>query len=146
MSLSDTCYKMLAEMSQTVLHYGKNEHYTGYLSGLVDAMFLLADVALRLSTFDPLYQQYAQLAVAKLVFTTFVPDDADEDRYPRRHVEMVLVEIACSNTQFARALLALEEWLVTTDAHHCLANVRPQYALVADILENARWSTAGLAA
>jgi hypothetical protein len=146
MSLSDTCYKMLAELSQTVLHYSEEEHYTGYVSGVVDAMFSLADVASRLNSFDTLYQQNAELTVAKLIFTTLVPDDPDDERYPRWHIVMLLVDIACSNKRFARALVVLEEWLATIEGHHCLANECPKFGLVADVLENARWSTAGLAA
>jgi len=146
MTLSDTCYKTLANLSSTVLLYSEQEHYTGYLSGVFDAMFALADVALRMRTFDPLYPQYAELGIAKLMFTTLVPDNFGDDRYPRWHITMVLVDIASSNKQFARALLLLEEWLTTIDGHYCMTNECTKFSLVADVLEDARWSTAGLAA
>lgn len=137
---------MLSDLSSTVQHYSEEEHNTGYLSGVVDAMFALADVASRMNAFDPLYPQYAELAVARLMFTTLVPDNVDHDRHSRCCKTMLLVDLACNNKQFARALLVLEEWLATIDGHYCLMNECPQFAIVADVLENARWSTAGLAA
>lgn len=146
MALSDTCYDALNDLGNGFKRYCHWYDNTEYCSGIIDAMFDLAAVAVKIDMNDPFVSRDFNLTVSRVVLISLLLDEDDPNSAQREAIYKSLVEVACMNSRFARALETIESWLDTMDGKATVASAFPEFGIVPSILEMARWSTTGLAA
>jgi hypothetical protein len=145
-SLTDACADTLITLGAFVRHFSGGCYEDYYLTGMVQAMFELAEVGVLLDGAPPFHGEDRKLTVSKAVLLYLLPDRHFSELAQIEHVIKILGEIATINRRFAEALLLVERWLTTPEGHKFQRHHAPQFAMVDAILALARQTTVGLAA
>ena len=146
MALSDTCYEALAELGSGFKHYCHWYKKVEYVAGVIDAMFSLAVVAVKIDMIDPIVSRDINLNVSRVVLIYLLPDAEDENVERRKAIYTSLIEVAYVDKRFLRALETIEAWLHTSEGKRATETDFPEFKEVPNILEKARSSIARLSA
>lgn len=146
MSLSDTCYDALSDLGMAFKHYCHWYENVEYVSGVIDAMFFLAETAVKLDSIDPIVSRDIHLTVSRVVLISLLLDANDDNEQLGKAIRTTLTKLAGFNSRFARALERIEVWLASSDGKRVVSGHFPEFKEIPHILEAARRSTAGVAA
>jgi hypothetical protein len=146
MALSDTCYDTISDLCDGFKFYCHWYGNVAYCSGIIDAMFSLAEVAVRIDAIDPIVSRDIELTTSKIVVISLLDDDPSLAVTQREAVYVSLIKLAGVNPRLAKALKDVEAWINSEEDPNAVLSEYPMFAIVPSILEMAHWSSSGLAA
>lgn len=111
MALSDTCYESLAELGDSVNRYFDWGYDNAHISGVIDAMFALANVGVRLDMLEFVSNENIELIVGRAVVLALLHETDITDVIEHEAALIALANVATVNVLFARALVLIEDWL-----------------------------------
>lgn len=146
MSLNVGCYHAIVELSESIRENCNVHESREYISGIVDAMFALAEIAVKIELRRREISKDATLMESRVVLSSLLRDVDDYTPLENEAICNQLIDLACVNTRFANALRTVAMWIETEDGQEVYADECPKYAILPSILKTAELSKLGMAA
>lgn len=133
MSLSDSCFDSLHELGVEIRHYSDWGYDAEHLSGVIDAMFSLAEVAVELNQRGfPDFDE--NLAVNRTELISLLPDPNVVDEDELEAVVSALARVRAVDARFRKALRDVRAWANSSEGRDIVAEDCPEFSVADAIL------------
>ncbi len=146
MLLNEGCYHAIVELSESIRENCHVLESRDYISGIVDAMFALAEIAVRIELRRRDISRDAALMEGRVVLSALLRDVDDCKSLQNVAICNQLIDLACNNVRFANALRTIVKWIETEDGQQVYADECPKYSIFPSILKTAELHKLGMVA
>lgn len=135
MSLSDSCFDTLHELGVETRRYCEWGYDAEHLSGVIDAMFSLAEVAVDLNRHSGFPDFDENLAVDRTVMISLLPDPNEFDEDELESIVSALARVKSSDIRFRRALRQVRAWAHSAEGRCAVSHDFPEFSTADAILK-----------
>lgn len=134
MALYDCCFDSLHELGVEIRHYSDWGYDAEHLSGVIDAMFSLAEVAVELNRHPGFPDFDEDLAVNRTVLISLLPDPNVVDEDELEAVVSALARVRAVDARFRKALREVRAWANSSEGRDAVAEECPEFSVADAIL------------